>query len=158
MFTNEAELYRRVSDFENIYAMNEWFVELLKNTLAGFNKERSKKEEILSAFTQYVQEGYSSPLYPEEVAGRLGVSYSYLRKLLQTELGLSFLDYVNQVRTGHAKNLLARTDKTIEQIAKSVGYSNRQSFVRAFKKLHNQTPGSFRQKHSRASRLDSEMI
>jgi YesN/AraC family two-component response regulator len=164
LFINEADLYRRVSGFENIYAMNEWFAGLFKSTLDGFKSERSKKETLMGAFTQYVQENYSSPLYPDDVAGQLGISYSYLRKLLQTELGLSFLDYVNQVRIGHARRLLTQTSKNIEQIAQSVGYSNRQSFVRAFKKQINQTPGSFRQAHGNRKCLpkndteDAEMI
>ncbi|MEI9809095.1 MAG: helix-turn-helix domain-containing protein [Bacteroidota bacterium] len=43
-----------------------------------------------------------------------------------------------------ARSLLLETDKPLKEIASLTGYSTKQSFMNAFKKYFNDTPGSFR--------------
>lgn len=54
------------------------------------------------------------------------------------------MDYVNQVRISHAKEMLKKTDKKTYQIAQAVGYENAKYFFRVFKKMEGITPEQYR--------------
>jgi two-component system response regulator YesN len=66
-------------------------------------------------------------------------------------LGVTFWEYVAQVRVDKSKKLLVDLDDTIEQIAEKVGYNNRFSYIRAFKKYTSVTPGEYRMKFKQTS-------
>ena len=58
--------------------------------------------------------------------------------------GLRFVDFVSYVRVEHAKQLIEQHDMPISRIAAAVGYHNRRSFQRAFKKWTGITPTEFK--------------
>jgi two-component system, response regulator YesN len=59
-------------------------------------------------------------------------------------MGTSFWEYLAHIRIEKSKSLLVETDLGIERIAESVGYNNRFSYIRTFKKLAGVTPSEFR--------------
>lgn len=79
-----------------------------------------------------------------ECAFALQVHPSYIWKLLKTEKGKSFSDYLEQYKLEEAKRLLLETDLTVAQIAARLNYSNAQNFIRFFSKSTGITPGKFR--------------
>jgi AraC-like DNA-binding protein len=78
-------------------------------------------------------------------ADHIGMSSSAFSRSFKEKVGKNFKEYVDAVRTLHAKKLLAETDITIEQIAASVGYDTITSFYRMFKNCTGITPGEYRQ-------------
>ena len=80
----------------------------------------------------------------EEIAGRLQVSASHLCREFVRYLGISPLDYLTRVRLQYAANLLAKTNRKIEDIAISSGFSNGTYFAKVFKKSLGSSPRDFR--------------
>jgi YesN/AraC family two-component response regulator len=78
------------------------------------------------------------------MAADLGISYSYMRRLVREATGRSVLDNINQLRVREAKYLLLSTEKSVAEIAREMGYRNIQSLNRYFKKYEGFTPGEFR--------------
>ncbi|MNI93238.1 HTH-type transcriptional regulator YesS [compost metagenome] len=78
------------------------------------------------------------------MAKEIGISYSYMRRIVYELTGSSLIDYTNQLRIKKAKEILLDTNLTMAQIAAEVGYNNVQSFNRFFRKYEGMAPGSFR--------------
>lgn len=84
----------------------------------------------------------------EEFADIMHVSpRTLIRKLGQEET--SFKQISNQVRLKRSRELLANTTLSVKQIAARTGFSNANSFSRAFKGLCGETPLAWRNKHGR---------
>lgn len=68
---------------------------------------------------------------------------SVTRLLRQTGAGASFRDVLTRARIERACSLLAR-GHTVEQAARSCGYTNLSHFYTAFHRIQHCTPGSYR--------------
>lgn len=75
----------------------------------------------------------------EEVANMLNMSARTLQRKLKDEL-ISFQNIVEEVKLEQAKDLIARGDNTLKEIAYLVGYSSVQSFTRGFKNREGVSP------------------
>jgi AraC-like DNA-binding protein len=76
-------------------------------------------------------------------ASRLGLSARTLQKRL-TELGTSFSEIVETQRIEAAKDMLRSTRNTLDDIADHLGYAEKSSFCRAFKRATKLTPNMYR--------------
>ncbi|OSQ30586.1 helix-turn-helix domain-containing protein [Thalassospira sp. MCCC 1A03138] len=80
-----------------------------------------------------------------KVANAVGVTPNQLSYVLNQHLGKSFFDFVNEVRTNEASRLLIEEpDRTILDIAISVGFNSKSTFNLAFKKITGKTPSAYR--------------
>jgi AraC-like DNA-binding protein len=79
-----------------------------------------------------------------ECADALGVSTTYIWKVLKMESGKSFSDYQDEYKLEEAKRLLLETDMSVVDIAAKLNYTNAQNFIRFFSKKTGITPGKFR--------------
>ena len=92
----------------------------------------------------YISLHYDKDLTLEFIASLFHLNRSYLSSAFKSRTGISFVDYVNQIRVEKAKELLAKTDKKTYQIAQAVGYENAKYFFRIFKKIEGITPEQYR--------------
>jgi AraC-like DNA-binding protein len=65
--------------------------------------------------------------------------------LFAKETGKTLYKYLSDVRMEHAKYMLEVNKLPINEISSHVGYTNSNSFARAFKRSLNQTPTSYRE-------------
>jgi len=87
-----------------------------------------------------------SDLRLAELADRLSVSTNLLSQLLNQQMETTFFDFINQYRVAEAQKRL--TDPNYQHltylaIAYEVGFSNKASFNRIFKKHTGMTPSTF---------------
>jgi AraC-like DNA-binding protein len=85
-------------------------------------------------------------LAAEQVAARLGVSATTLRRHLQTE-GASFQRLKDGCRMEAAFHYLSCPDYIIGDIAERLGFDDTSAFFRAFKRWTGLTPGEYRKRH-----------
>jgi AraC family transcriptional regulator of arabinose operon len=81
---------------------------------------------------------------PESIAARLNTGYSTLRRQFRAQTGYSLKEYMLRVRLKRAKNLLALSPMTIEQVASETGFSDPYYFSRLFRKREGVAPSVFR--------------
>ncbi|HDY5553574.1 TPA: helix-turn-helix transcriptional regulator, partial [Pseudomonas aeruginosa] len=79
----------------------------------------------------------------EAVALRLHLTSRTLHRALQRE-GWSFTALVEEHRRLLAQDLLLQADLSIGQIADRLGFDEQSSFIRAFRRWHGTTPGTYR--------------
>lgn len=83
-------------------------------------------------------------IHLSEVARHCGVSEGHLSRMFHHATGLTFREYVTQVRIEHAKALLMRTNKSVTEIAYESGFQSLSQFHRVFRKLNGKTAGEMR--------------
>ena len=103
----------------------------------------------IHSIIQYIAENYNKELYLEGMAHEFNTSGKYLSKLFISKLGISFLEYLNNLRINKAKILLVETKKTITEIYQEVGFNNRNTFMRVFKKVMGLNPSDYRKANLR---------
>lgn len=105
-----------------------------------------KKEtsSSISRAVQFINDHYEEELSLDMVSQAVYVTPSYLSGLFKQKLGLSFVDYVNQVRVDKAKKLLITTRLRNYEISQQIGYANEKYFSQIFKKTTGLTPSQFR--------------
>ena len=93
-----------------------------------------------------VQHAYSADMSIDEAARRLNISPRYIRKLLASE-NTTFSELVLNERLTHAYRILGdlrHTDRSISDIAFSVGFGDLSYFNRTFRRRFNATPSDVR--------------
>lgn len=81
------------------------------------------------------------------VARHCGVSEGHLSRMFHHATGLTFREYVAQVRIEHARALLLRSGKGVTEIAYESGFQSLSQFHRVFRKAFGATPGAMRRQH-----------
>ncbi len=92
-----------------------------------------------------------SDLTLDSIADELSLSKSYLSRIINAELGVGFVDYVNSLRINEAKNYLLNPEfsqYTLESIGLEAGFNSKSAFYSSFKKITGQTPTEFKKEHS----------
>lgn len=79
-----------------------------------------------------------------QVARHSGVSEGHLSRLFHHATGLTFREYVAQVRVEHAKALLLHSSKGVTEIAFESGFQSLSQFHRVFRRTFSTTPGAMR--------------
>ena len=72
------------------------------------------------------------------------MSDSYFSSVIKKEVGISFVDYISQVRIRRAKELLRQKHVRIYEICQEVGIENPNYFSSLFKKIEGISPNAYR--------------
>lgn len=73
-----------------------------------------------------------------------GIPERTLKRRFKAATGLALIDYLQNVRVEHAKQLLETTGLSVEDISEQAGYSDVSFFRRLFKRLAGLTPMAYR--------------
>lgn len=94
---------------------------------------------------------YLDPLLSMEViADELGMSKSYISKLINSYSNYNFSDFVNSLRVEQAKKFLSDNEfsqYTIVAIGLECGFNSKSTFYSAFKKFTSESPSTFRDQY-----------
>lgn len=96
----------------------------------------------------YIQE-HLADVTLADVAEHFGFSVSYCSRLIKASTGQGFNDWKRTLRLHRAEHLLINTGKSVAEISGELGYTNVETFIRAFKKGLHMTPAQYR-KHRRS--------
>ena len=99
--------------------------------------------QALKEAADYVERCYREKITVEELAKLSGYSPSHFTRIFTKVYDTSPIQYVNQIRIMHAKNLLRTGQYTIAQIAQECGFSNVYYFSRCFKQITGTTPAKW---------------
>lgn len=80
-----------------------------------------------------IEESYGMKLQLDVIAEKFHMTPEYLGNLFAKETGITFSNYLRQVRMEKAKELLTGTDMKIYEVACAVGYPDQKYFSKVFK-------------------------
>jgi len=111
---------------------------------AGAARAAADRREQIRPVLAYVDGHCRESITLEDVAGLVHVSPSRVRHVFKDVTGVSFKEYVTQVRVAEAKRLLLGTDLSVAEIARAVSYTNLYQFYKVFYRSCAMSPGEYR--------------
>ncbi len=109
-------------------------------------KEVNRSKATIQNILNYIYNNYDKCISLVTLADQLKMNSSYLSNLIKKELGVHFVDLINDLRLEKSLRLLRENKLNIKQIAESCGYDNVHTFIRNFKKTYLLTPSEYRTK------------
>ena len=111
----------------------------------GFEEESSGAGlDRLEPVCVHIDRHVAKPIYLAELARMTGLGESAFSRLFKKGTGRTVPQYLNEVRTARACRLLAETDQTVNEIARTCGYPSLAYFQRQFVKLQRRSPLAYR--------------
>lgn len=120
---------------------------LVPMTLEMEKRTTEQFQQLSNQIKEIIDYRYEEDISLETISDELNYNPNYISSIFKKETGITFSDYLLDVRFDKAKDLLVNTDLTVKEIAERLKYSNSQNFIRSFKKRESTTPGRFRQEH-----------
>ncbi len=90
-----------------------------------------------------VEANYYQPLSLRDLSARYYLNLSYASELFRRATGVTFTEYVTQLRMSRAIGLM-ETGMELQEIARQVGYEDYFYFSKVFKKTHGISPTQYR--------------
>ncbi|MGV8979604.1 GH39 family glycosyl hydrolase [Clostridium sp.] len=134
------ELMNKSCIYELLYILTTYF----KVEENYYSKDIVKNSERIKSILNFINEKYASKISLNILADTLYLSKSYLSKVFKEFIGVSFGEYLTDVRISHAVNDLVNLNLKVDYIAEKNGFPNSRSFVTAFKNKYNVLPSKYR--------------
>lgn len=126
------------------------FLVALKNTLPQLNNKSlpiilplTEDERVLKII-KYLEKNLGEPLSLKEVSSKFNISERSMSRLFQASLQISFLQYLKTLRMIKALEMILKTNKSINEIAFSVGYDTLGAFSNTFFSFTHSRPSILR--------------
>ena len=106
-----------------------------------------KAERMMDQVQDYLEKNYMYDVSQESVSQILNFSPSYFSKLFKAHFGVTFVEYLTDLRIRAAQRLLADPLRSAAEVAGMVGYEDANYFAKTFKKKTGMTPTQYRRQH-----------
>ena len=107
-------------------------------------KPKQSAADLMDDAISYIKNHFEQDLGIEQVSEQVGLSVSYFSHLFKQRTGVTFLEYLTNVRVDYACLLLENLELKTYEIALKVGYTDQRYFSQVFKKKMKKTPSEYR--------------
>ncbi len=144
-FRGRSEYLPEVCSIESLDALRLWFLKHIESAVVMINSSNSDpRADAVSKAKEYIDSHYNQDLSLEGISRQTDISPYYFSKLFKNQTGVTFIDYLTNLRIEKAKELLADPSSTMKTICSEVGYSDPNYFSRIFKKVTGMTPTEYK--------------
>lgn len=107
--------------------------------------EQSHSAALIAKARAYIDANYADPeISLGQVAAQVLLSPTYFSVLFSREVGVTFIEYLTNMRIRRATELLRTTSLTSSEIGYQVGYHNPRYFYSVFRKVVGMPPNEYR--------------
>lgn len=124
--------------FANEYS--EYLIQLRSNVSRG----------VLADIEKEIKENFNQNITLRDLSQKYYINSSYLGQIFRKKYGVSFKDYLCDIRIEKAVHELITTDKKITLIAEEVGYKDLDYFTSKFIEKKGMTPAKYRRSMTKA--------
>jgi two-component system response regulator YesN len=123
-----------------------FYKSILKEAIDLRNKNSQKRYVgLIEQAKEYMHLKFAmSDLTLDQVASAVNLSPNYFSSLFNQETGMTFIEYLTEIRMEKAKDYLRCSGRKISEIGFLVGYLDSHYFSYIFKKTQNCTPSEYR--------------
>ena len=140
---NPEEVYNEIKDEYDFTAdapLEEFADRLIKAADCGRQKN---DETLINKILKFIDSNYMNDISRDDAAQHVYLNAAYFSRYFSAKTGISFSDYLLDLRMKKAMELLNENEK-IYKIGERVGYKNNRNFLRTFKKYTVYTPSEYR--------------
>lgn len=105
---------------------------------------RNEGHPIINDIKKYIAENYSRDISLSDVAESVNLTANYVGKIIKSETGENFKDYINKIRIDKAKEILAENPGIkLETLSGMIGFNSSGTLIRIFKKYEGISPKQY---------------
>lgn len=146
-FLKESD-YLRTTD-----ELTVWLTRVIERYAAlVFDLVDVKHKDIIYKAISYMKRNFSGKLTLENTARHVGFSPTYFSKVFKDEMGMTFNNYLGNLRVERSKMLLLSGELSVGDVCTAVGFEDQSYFIKVFRRYTGVTPGKYRKQQGR---LDS---
>jgi AraC-like DNA-binding protein len=101
---------------------------------------------------QYTIDNFTEPISLADVAGTAGMSIPAFCSYFKKSTKKTYIDFLNEIRIGHACKLLIDTQKSVLEICYESGFNTLANFNKQFLKMKKLTPTGYRRNIEQGTR------
>jgi two-component system response regulator YesN len=120
--------------------------------------EERLQRDLIQRVREYLGEHYTRDVTLNEVAGRFYVSAPYLSRRFREKTRLTFVQYLEDIRTERARDLLGASRASIADIGEQVGYMDSAYFAKVFRKKYPLSPSDYREHFNLGTQVTQTLI
>ena len=115
-----------------------------------FTPNLTHGDELVLQLQHWLQQNYAENQSIAELADKIQMSERTLLRRFQKATGFKPTEYVQSLRVGKAREALAFSTDTVNEIAWKVGYEDPSAFRKVFRKIIGVSPSDYRRRFSPA--------
>lgn len=142
---NMTDYMERLKEAEELSVVKMMFISDAVEIINMLHTEESQYTPVVRQIISEVQMHYEQNMNLKTLAYKYNINTSYLGQIFQKEVGLSFSQYLTNMKNEKARELILNTNKKINDIAKQVGYTDTSYFYRKFKQCYGVSPATLRE-------------
>jgi two-component system response regulator YesN len=138
-----VSVHRYAMGLEDPRELKDWFDKIYNLVRESMDLQQPKgTQQLVENVLNIIEQNFSDPTFSANAAAELlGITPQYFGRILKEHTGLTFPDYLNNLRLEQARALIhSGTSTEIKQICERVGYNNRTYFTTLFKNKFGVTP------------------
>ncbi|MDR1937122.1 MAG: AraC family transcriptional regulator [Tannerellaceae bacterium] len=119
-------------------------------TLASIGFTESVYSDDFERFNKvykYVVANFTRTVKLDDVAALVGLTPTAFCRYFKERTKKTFVEYLNEMRIGHAKKLLIEGKMKISTVSMESGFNNLSNFINQFKKSTNMLPSDFQKEY-----------
>ncbi|MEA4890503.1 MAG: helix-turn-helix domain-containing protein [Clostridiaceae bacterium] len=120
-------------------------IDNLVYTVSQQNNPADKINFPIEQMKIYIEQHYTDTNFSiKNLASFFSMPVSSLSNYFKQMSGQQLIDVITELKINKAKDLLAHSSKSIQEVGIAVGYFNTTSFIRRFRQITGITPGEYR--------------
>ncbi|MDR6550391.1 response regulator [Paenibacillus qinlingensis] len=130
------------SHLELLQAMKHWVTACIRkmNEEEGLYTDHPDVNRVI----RYMLEHFRENISVKDLAKLASMNVDYLSTLFRRKTGQTPVSFLQNVRIGHAKQLLHYSEWSVAEIADQTGFTDDAYFIKLFKREVGQTPSAYR--------------
>jgi two-component system response regulator YesN len=144
IFAAENGGYREIYRMNSVEAICAWLSKLGDGCCEILQSRRQNyKQQMIAGVQEYIRHNLGKRLSLHDVAAVFNFSPNYLSQLFTKYGGKGFVEYITGERIDAAREMLARRDGPVYEIAEKLGFESAFYFSKVFKKVTGLSPREF---------------
>lgn len=118
-------------------------IESHRRSASGHRNTEYTPDSYVDYALDFIRSNYSS-IKVTDISDYIGINRSYLTNIFKRRMGVSPQAYLIRLRMRKSAHLLTTTERSVQEIAREVGYDNPLTFSKMFKTTYGVSPKHYR--------------
>ncbi|MCE0498207.1 MAG: AraC family transcriptional regulator [Methylacidiphilales bacterium] len=147
-----SERFAALAGIDDEEELSGWLRSTLERLMSEIHAQRRELARVhLARAESYIERHLSEKIRRSEVARHCGLSSSHFSHLVRNVTGQTFRELVARHRVRQASHLLARTNRSLAEIALDCGFADQSYFTKIFRRIAGQNPLQYRKSLGQAA-------